>query len=98
MFDIGTTPERSQYITPAIEHLADTNTSILFDDMHKRVILNGLNRVLENYTYKEIGVKGQTLDEYGRYSRLIYAISQTEQTYTYERILVYAEEKINEKL
>jgi len=73
-FDIGITKERVSYMTPTLRTLIHPKTFVLFDDIHKGVIKEGLERVLANYNYKEVGVKGQTMDEYGRYSRLVYAI------------------------
>lgn len=73
-FDIGTTKQRVSYMLPTLENLVHPKTFVVFDDIHKGIIQKGLENILTAYTYKEVGIKNQTMDEYGRYSRLIYTI------------------------
>lgn len=76
--DIGITKARPQYIGPILENYCGPKTMILFDDMHKPIIRRAIEKELSHYTYLEVGVKDQTIDEYGRYCKLIFRLQRKE--------------------
>ncbi len=76
-FDIGRTPKRPQYYNHVLNNNINPHTVILFDDMHKPILKNALDRELSNKNYHEQDIKNLTLDQYGRYCRLIYGITKS---------------------
>ena len=76
--DLGTTRRRPQYYSTILEKFCDERTLILFDDMHKRPLRDAVSIALRRYDYIEIPVKDRTIDEFGRYCRLIFRLRPKE--------------------
>jgi hypothetical protein len=74
--DLGITNVRPSYIGPMLEEFCSPRTMVLFDDLHKPVIKRAIERELEKYTYLEVGVRDQTLDEFGRYCKLVFRLNK----------------------
>lgn len=72
--DIGITKNRPKYYGEVLKRLCDTNTFIVFDDMHKPSLKAAVDKELESYDYLEVGVRDQTLDEFGRFCRLVFRL------------------------
>lgn len=70
--DIGMTKQRVDYYDKILEKFVSNKTFVLFDDMHKKILLDAVNKTLSQYTFKEIDIKDQTIDNFNRFSRLIY--------------------------
>lgn len=70
-FKIGNTTSRSKYFRPVFDKYLHRGVKILIDDMHKTNIAADLQHILKDYSYNQVDVKDQTLDEYGRFCWLI---------------------------
>lgn len=72
--DLGITKNRPKYIETVLINFCSPKTLILFDDMHKPTIRQATEQALSKYDYLEIGVKDQTMDEFGRYCKLVFRL------------------------
>lgn len=69
--DLGTTSRRPAYYPFVFDKLCDDTTTVVIDDMHKPSLLSATDKALTDYDYIEIDIKDQTLDQYGRWCRLV---------------------------
>lgn len=69
--DIDMSPERKLYFEPVFNQLSKPGTMVMLDDMHKSAIGYPFDKLMKIRTDREINIKKQTIDELGRYSRLI---------------------------
>jgi hypothetical protein len=69
--DIGITKNRPGYYSKILRDYCDSQSFILFDDMHKPTLSQAVERELQHYTYIDIDVKQRTMDQYGRWCKLI---------------------------
>ena len=75
-FDIDRTGRRMQYLQVALDNYLAPKGKIVLDDMHKKLLQGQLPGILRLYKYSETDIKERTLDEYGRYCRLLYNIER----------------------
>lgn len=73
-FDIDYTKNRVNYIDPVLKSFTSDNSFIVFDDMHKGILVNAIKTFLSNYEYGRVNIKKYTLDKYKRFSGLYYNI------------------------
>jgi len=76
--DLGTTRRRPDYYATVLSKFCDERTLILFDDMHKRPLRDAVTKALRPYDYIDIPVKDRTIDEFGRYCKLIFRLRPKE--------------------
>lgn len=69
--DIDMSPKRKYYFEPVFNQFSKPGTVVMLDDMHKSLIYPAFDRFMKTKSYKEIDIKALTLDEYGRFSRLV---------------------------
>lgn len=69
--DIDMSPQRKLYFEPVFNQFSKAGTIVMLDDMHKSIIGRPFDKLMKTRTDQEIDIKAQTMDEYGRYSRLI---------------------------
>lgn len=77
--DIGTTKNRPKYYSTILECFCTDKTLILFDDMHKPTLKRAVEQELKAYNFVNIGVMDQTIDEFGRYCKLIFRLRSKQQ-------------------
>jgi hypothetical protein len=71
LFNIGNTGQRLNYFKPVFDKYLHKGVRILINDAHKTAVRAHLQRLLKLYEHRYLGVKEQTLDEYGRFCVLI---------------------------
>lgn len=74
LFNIGNTGQRLNCFKPVFDKYLHNGVRILINDAHKTIITAHLQGLLCKYEHRyirHIGVKEQTLDEYGRFCVLI---------------------------
>lgn len=69
--DIDMSPKRELYFDAVFNQFSKPGTIVLLDDMHKSVIATPFDKLMEESDYTESDIKDLTIDEYGRYSRLV---------------------------
>lgn len=76
--DLGTTRRRPNYYSTILSNYCSERSLILFDDMHKRPLRDAVTKALRPYDYIDIPVKDRTIDEFGRYCKLIFRLRPKE--------------------
>ncbi|MDA3788091.1 MAG: methyltransferase domain-containing protein [Desulfobacula sp.] len=69
--DIDMSPKRKLYFQPVFDQFAVEGSFILLDDMHKSIIGRPFDKLMDKAYHQEYNIKALTLDQYGRFSRLI---------------------------
>lgn len=75
-FDIDYTKNRINYVSPVLNSFVDSDSFIVFDDMHKGILVRAINNGLSVYDYKNVDIKKYTFDKYKRFDSLYYDISE----------------------
>lgn len=65
-FDIDVSKNRPSYLKYVIDSFMTSDSFILLDDMHKKVLSKNLKSIMNDYVYKSIDVKKHTLDNGGQ--------------------------------
>lgn len=72
--DLGKTKNRPNYYATVLEKFCTEKTLLLCDDMHKPILKRALEHELKAYDFINIGVMDQTIDEFGRYCKLVFRL------------------------
>lgn len=69
--DIDMSPKRKLYFESVFNQFSKAGTIVMLDDMHKSIIGSPFDKLMKTKSYTESDIKAQTLDEFGRFSRLV---------------------------